>query len=57
MIDLHNSFAVRATRMPWGQIEANLAPLFAYRERSGCTVEGSDLFGPTQFLVSAVELQ
>jgi transposase, IS5 family len=47
MIDLGHPLAVLATRMPWAQIESNLAPVFAHRDRAGRTVEGADLFGPT----------
>jgi IS5 family transposase len=31
MIDLRHPLEVLATRMPWAQIEASLAPLFAHR--------------------------
>jgi len=47
MIDLRHPLAVLATRMPWGQIEATLAPAFARRARDGQSVEGEDMFGPT----------
>jgi IS5 family transposase len=47
MIDLKHPLAVLAQRMPWGQIEKALAPHFAHKDRSGKTVEGADLFGPT----------
>jgi IS5 family transposase len=50
MIDLRHPLAVLATRLPWAQIEANLAPVFAHRNRAGKVVEGFDLFGPTQAL-------
>ena len=46
MIDLRHPLAVMATRMPWSQIDSNLAPVFAHRNRAGRAVEGSDLFGP-----------
>lgn len=45
MIDLKHPLAVLAVRMPWEQIEKSLAPCFAHKERSGKTIEGSDLFG------------
>lgn len=48
MIDLRHPLAVLATRMPWTQIEATLAPVFARRDRHGKLVAGSDLFGLTQ---------
>ncbi|GAB1392577.1 IS5-like element IS1478 family transposase [Rhodocyclaceae bacterium] len=47
MIDLKHPLAVLAQRMPWERIEKALAPCFAHKERSGKTLEGSDLFGPT----------
>lgn len=47
MIDLRHPLAVLASRMPWADIEAALAPVFAHRDRKGRTVEGADLFGPT----------
>jgi IS5 family transposase len=52
MIDLRHPLAVLATRLPWAQVEANLAPMFAHRNRSGTVVEGFDLFGPTQSLTA-----
>jgi IS5 family transposase len=53
MIDLRHPLAVLAGRMPWTQIEASLAPLFAHRQRLGRKVVGADLFGPTAELVGA----
>lgn len=47
MIDLRHPLAVLATRMPWPQIESNLAPVFAHLDRAGRRTEGFDLFGPT----------
>lgn len=47
MIDLRHPLAVLGRRMPWGQIEAALAPLLAHKNRIGQEVAGSDLFGPT----------
>ncbi|GAB4037506.1 MAG: hypothetical protein Fur0014_05270 [Rubrivivax sp.] len=46
MIDLRHPLAVLATRMPWTEIEAGVAPAFAHRDRAGRLVEGADLFGP-----------
>ncbi|GKT25628.1 hypothetical protein AVHM3334_18540 [Acidovorax sp. SUPP3334] len=46
MIDLRHPLAVLASRLPWTQIEAVLAPYFARRVRSGKVVEHDDLFGP-----------
>ena len=45
MIDMRHPLAVLATRMPWGEIEASLAPLVAHKNRAGQVVEGEDLFG------------
>lgn len=53
MIDLRHPLAVLATRMPWSEIEASLAPLFAHRTRAGRSVVDADLFGPSSQLVSA----
>jgi transposase, IS5 family len=51
MIDMRHPLAVLATRMPWEQIEAALAPAFAHKDRAGSVVEGTDLFGPTAEVV------
>jgi transposase, IS5 family len=53
MIDMRHPLAVLATRMPWAQIEASLAPLFAHKDRAGQVVEGADMFGPTAQVVGA----
>lgn len=53
MIDMRHPLAVLATRMPWGEIEASLAPLVAHKNRAGQVVEGEDLFGTTTELVGA----
>lgn len=53
MIDMRHPLAVLATRMPWAQIEASLAPAFAHRDRKGRLVEGADLFGPSLALAGA----
>jgi IS5 family transposase len=45
MIDLRHPLAVLATRLPWAQIEASLAPSFARRARDGHVIEQDDLFG------------
>ncbi len=45
MIDLRHPLAVLATRMPWAQIEASLAPAFAHKNRPGVLREDVDLFG------------
>ena len=38
--------AVLVTRLPWDQIEAALAPMFAHKDRAGQTNADGDLFGP-----------
>jgi IS5 family transposase len=53
MIDMRHPLAVLAQRMPWGEIEAALAPLLAHKDRAGQVVEDTDLFGPTAELVGA----
>src|SRR6218665_481316 len=47
MIDLRHPLAVLASRLPWTQIEAALAPYFARRVRAGRVLEHDDLFGPS----------
>ena len=47
MIDLRHPLAALANRMPWGQIEAALAPTFAHKSRAGQAIAGEDLFGPS----------
>jgi transposase, IS5 family len=53
MIDLRHPLAVLAGRMPWGQIEAALAPAFARKNRSGKVMPGNDLFGTTLEIAGA----
>lgn len=53
MIDLKHPLAVLAQRLPWPQIEANLAPAFARRDRAGRAMPGDDLFGPSLQVVGA----
>jgi transposase, IS5 family len=53
MIDMRHPLAVLATRMPWTEIEAALAPLLAHKDRSGRIVEDADLFGATAQLAGA----
>ena len=55
MIDLRHPLAVLAARMPWSQIESNLAPVFEHRDRAGRVVVGSDLYGPTMTVAGAPE--
>jgi IS5 family transposase len=35
MIDMRHPLAVLATRMPWQEIEAALAPVLAHKDRAG----------------------
>jgi IS5 family transposase len=53
MIDMRHPLAVLATRMPWAQIEASLAPLLAHKDRAGRVIEDADMFGATSELVGA----
>lgn len=45
MIDLRHPLAVLSKRMPWEQIENNLAPLFERKPRTGKSSLVHDLFG------------
>lgn len=47
MVDRHHPLAVLASRPPWAQIEAALAPSFARQLREGRAVAQDDLFGPS----------
>ncbi len=53
MIDMRHPLAVLATRMPWAEIEASLAPLLAHKDRDGRLVQDADLLGPTAQLAGA----
>jgi IS5 family transposase len=53
MINLNDPLAVLATRLPWDQIEAALAPIFARQDRAGLTSEDVDLFGPSRAVAGA----
>jgi len=53
MINLRHPLAVLATRMPWEQIEATLAPKFEHKDRAGQLVDGQDMLGPKQTLIGA----
>ena len=44
-IDLRHPLAVLATRLPWSQLEADLAPIWRRESRDGVLPEGEDLFG------------
>jgi IS5 family transposase len=54
MVDMRHRLAALATRMPWAQIDAWLAPLLAHRSRAGHTVTHADLFGTTAALLGAL---
>jgi IS5 family transposase len=45
MIDLRHPLAVLATRLPWSQLEAELAPIWRRNVREGILPDGEDLFG------------
>ena len=45
MIDLRHPLAVLATRLPWSQLEAELAPIWRRQSRDGVLPEGEDWFG------------
>ncbi len=45
MIDLRHPLAVLASRMPWQELEASIAHLFAKAVRAGQKIEDVDLFG------------
>ena len=53
MIDLRHPLAALSARMPWADIEASLAPVFAHRDRKGRAVVGADMFGPTLAVAGA----
>src|SRR5262245_5765921 len=53
MIDMKHPLVVLASRMPWAQIEAALAPVLAHKDRDGRLLEGADLFGPRSQVVGA----
>ena len=45
MVDLRHPLAVLATRLPWLQLEAELAPIWRRESRDGVLPEGEDWFG------------
>ena len=45
MIDLRHPLAVLATRLPWPQLDAELAPIWRRNDREGILPDGEDLFG------------
>jgi IS5 family transposase len=54
MINLRHPLAVLAKRMPWAQIEAALAPVFAHKSRPGKVIEEENLFGTSLEIAAAV---
>jgi IS5 family transposase len=55
MIDLRHPLAVLANRMPWQEIEASWAHLFARQVRAGKKIEDLDLLGATELMAGAPE--
>lgn len=53
MVDPRHPLAVLGRRMPWSQIEASLAPLFARKARMGKSREDADMFVPTLVVAAA----
>ncbi|HRL53281.1 MAG TPA: IS5 family transposase [Acidovorax temperans] len=53
MIDPHHPLAVLASRLPWAQIEAALAPRFARQVRAGRAIAQNDLFGSSAQVAGA----
>ena len=53
MIDLRHPLVVLASRMPWQELEASIAHLFAKAVRSGKNIEDVDLFGGVSKVVGA----
>ena len=51
IIDLRHPLAKLASRMPWQEIEASIAQLFASKARAGKRIDDVDLFGSTSTLV------
>lgn len=53
MIDLRHPLAILSKKMPWGQIEQTLKPLFEHQSRAGKKIQQEGLFGPSLELVGA----
>ena len=53
MVDLRHPLAVLATRLPWPQLEAELAPIWRRNVREGILPDGEDWFGSGGVLVAA----
>ena len=58
MIDLQHPLAVFGTRLPWAQIEAELAPIWQRPSREGALQQSlmADLFDLTRAVAVAVAL-
>ena len=52
MVDRRHPLAMLARRMPWAQIEASLAPLFARKAHASKWRDDADMFGPTQVVIA-----
>ena len=48
MINLSDSLAVLATRLPWSQIETAVAAKFEHQNRVGQVLQSEDMLGTTQ---------
>ena len=55
MIDLRHQLAVLANRMPWQEIEASPAHLFALQVLPSKKIEDTDLFGATEMMCEKKE--
>ena len=53
MIDLRHPLVVLASRMPWQELEASIAHLFAKAVRSGKNIQDVDLFGGVSKVVGS----
>ncbi len=53
MVDLRHPLAVLASRMPWSEIEAALAPAFSHKDHKGRAVERADMLDLTFLVASA----
>jgi transposase, IS5 family len=53
MIDLRHPLAVLATRLPWSQLEVELAPIWRRESRDGVLPGGEDWFGSGGVLAAA----
>ncbi len=51
MINLNDTLAVLATRLPWNQIETAIAAKFEHQNRVGQVLQCEDMFGTTQTVI------